>query len=182
MTDYQNKPDDETRGTEFVHLLTSHQLDLYLYVHSLVPNRNDAAEIVQEANVVLWQKRSQFEPGRDFRPWAFQIARFEVMKHRTKCKRKHLCFSDALVDDLALEAGSTPPLTDDSVERMRHCVEQLTVKDRDVLSQRYSSAATCESIANAAGRPVTWVYNALRRIRHELLQCMARHTTARREP
>ena len=104
MVDHVDKPDDESRGAEFVRLLTSHQLDIYLYVHSLVPDRNDAAEIVQDTNVVLWEKRSQFETARGFRPWAFQIARYEVMKYRTKRKRKCLCFSDALVDELALEA------------------------------------------------------------------------------
>jgi RNA polymerase sigma-70 factor, ECF subfamily len=182
VADHVDKPDDQSRAAEFVRLLTSHQLDLYLYVHSLMPDRNDAAEIVQDVNVVLWEKRNRFETGRDFRPWAFQVARYEVLKYRTKRRTKCLCFSDALVDELALEANDYPPSNNDSIDEMRRCIDQLAARDREVLSQRYSSMVTCENIATACGRPVTWVYNALRRIRQELLACMARYASVRRGP
>jgi RNA polymerase sigma-70 factor, ECF subfamily len=127
-------------------------------------------------------KRRQFETGRGFRPWAFQIARYEVLKYRAKRKRGCLCFSDALVDELAIAAGNYPSLNDDSLDEMRRCVEQLAARDREVLSHRYSSMEPCENIAKVVGRPVTWVYNALRRIRKELLDCMARYVNVRREP
>jgi RNA polymerase sigma-70 factor, ECF subfamily len=182
VADHVDKPDDEARDAEFVRLLTSHQLDIYLYVHSLVPDRNDAAEIVQDANVVLWEKRNQFEEDRGFRPWAFQVARYEVLKYRTKRKRKCLSFSDALVDELAIEVCDYPPLNDDSIDEMRRCIEQLAVRDREVLRQRYLSMVTCENIAKTIGRPVTWVYNALRRIRQELLDCITRYANMRGEP
>ena len=125
----------------------------------------------------------QFETARDFRAWAFQIARYEVLKDRTKRKRKCLCFSDALVDELALQA---PQLCNDQQRSHgRTCavvLRSLPPGIAKLLSQRYSSLATCESIAKAIGRPVSWVYNALRRIRQELLDCMARHAKTRREP
>jgi RNA polymerase sigma-70 factor, ECF subfamily len=182
VVEQADQPIDEARRAEFVRLLTSHQLDIYFYVHSLVPDPNDAAEILQDTNVVLWEKCGQFDVARDFRPWAFQVARYEVLKYRTKRKRKCLCFSDALVDELALQAPAYAAVDDDFIEDMRRCVAQLPATDREVLNRRYSSEAPCESIAEAVGRPVRWVYKALSRIRRELLDCMARHTNARREP
>jgi RNA polymerase sigma-70 factor, ECF subfamily len=181
VLDHTNMPDDEARGAEFVRLLTSHQLDLYLYVHSLMPDPDEAAEIVQEANVVLWEKRSQFDAARDFRAWAFQIARYKLLKYRERRKRKCLLFSDALVDQLALQAPDYTKNDDDLMDGLRHCVAQLAASDRDLLSQRYSLMATCEAIAKAIGRPVRWVYNALNRIRQELFDCMARHANTRSE-
>lgn len=176
VVDRQDSPDDEARETEFVRLLTSHQLDIYLYIHSLMPDPDEAAEIAQDTNVVLWEKRRQFDAARDFRAWAFQIARYKLLKHRTRRKRKCLCFSDALVDQLALQAPDYTRSDGELTDGLRRCIAQLTVRDRDLLGQRYSLLASCETIAQTVGRPVRWVYNALNRIRHELLDCMARYT------
>jgi RNA polymerase sigma-70 factor, ECF subfamily len=174
-------PDDEARAAEFVRLLTSHQLDIYLYVHSLVLDPDEAAEIVQNANVVLWEKRDQFDITRDFRAWAFQIARYKLLKHRTQRKRMCLCFSDALLDQLAVQSPDYTKSDNDLVDGLRCCIAQLAARDREILGQRYSSMATCENIAKAIGRPVRWVHNALNRIRHELRECMARYADTRRD-
>jgi RNA polymerase sigma-70 factor, ECF subfamily len=182
VVDHTNISDDETLGAEFVRLLTSHQLDIYLYVHSLVADPNEAAEIVQNANVVLWEKRDQFDMTRDFRAWAFQIARYKVLKHRSQRNRKCLCFSDALVDQLAVEAPDYTRTDNDLMDGLRRCVAQLAARDRELLGQRYSSMATCQAIAEAIDRPLRWVHNALNRIRRELRDCMARNTDTRREP
>ena len=182
MVDRENMPDDEARGAEFVRLLTSHQLDIYLYVHSLMPDPDEAAEIAQDTNVVLWEKRNQFDPARDFRAWAFQIARYKLLKHRTQRRRKCLSFSDALIDQLAIQAPDYTESDSNLTDGLRRCIAQLTARDRDLLRQRYSSMATCQTIAEAVGQPVRWVYNALNRIRRELLDCMTRRADPRREP
>ena len=132
-------------------------------------------------NLVLWEKRRQFETVRDFRAWAFQIARYKVLEHRAQRKRKCLCFSDALVDELALQAPHYAKVDNDLIDGLRRCVAQLAARDRELLSQRYSSLTSCESIAKAIGRPVRWVYNGLSRIRRELLDCMARYANTWRE-
>jgi RNA polymerase sigma-70 factor (ECF subfamily) len=174
-------PDDEARAEEFVRLLTLHQLDIYLYIHSLMPDPNEAADIAQDTNVVLWQKRSQYETGRDFRAWAFQFARNKLLQHRDQRKRNCVCFSDSLVDELALHAPQYATADTELTDGLRRCIEQLVAGDRELLGQRYSSLASCDSIAKAIGRPVTSVYNALRRIRQELLDCMARNVDRRNE-
>jgi RNA polymerase sigma-70 factor, ECF subfamily len=168
--------------TERVQLLTSHQLDLYLFIRSLVLDPHEVAEIVQETNLVLWEKREEFEAVRDFRAWAFQIARNKVLQHRDRRKRQCPSFSDALVDELAVQAPRFADVDDDLVDGLRHCVAELAARDRELLGHRYASEDSCDSIAKKVGRPVTWVYNALRRIRQELSDCMARHSMTWREP
>lgn len=181
MADCPNMSDDDAREAEFVRLLTSHQLDIYLYVHSLLPNSEEAADVVQGTNAVLWAKRGRFEMGTDFRAWAFQIARYELSEHRARRKRNGLCFSDALVDELAIRAPRHACIDDDLMDELRRCVAQLTVRDRELLNQRYSSQASCESIAKTVRRPVRWVHNALSRIRQELRSCVAGYVNLRRE-
>ena len=181
MIDRVDMPDDEAHGAEPVTLLTSHQLDIYFYVRSLVLDPDEVAEIVQDTNLVLWEKRDQFEAVKDFRAWAFQIARYKVLQHRSQRKRKCPCFSDALVDELALQAPHYATADNDLMDGLDRCIAQLVARDRELLRQRYSSMASCESIAKAIGRPVRWVYKALNRIRQELLDCMAQYTNPRIE-
>lgn len=180
--DSANIPADEDQATEFVRLLTLHQLDIYLYVRSLVPDLNEVAEIVQNTNLTLWEKRDQFDMSRDFRAWAFQFARNKLLQHRDQRRRKCACFSETLVDELALHAPRYANADNELIDDLRRCIAELTAGDRELLCQRYSSSESCDSIATSFGRPVRWVYKALSRIRRELLECMARHAEAWREP
>jgi RNA polymerase sigma-70 factor (ECF subfamily) len=164
----------EAESTEFMRLLTSHQRDLHLYVHSLVLNPEAVEEIVQNTNLVLWEKRSQFDRDLEFRPWAFQIARYKVSEYRVQHKRKGICFSDSLIDELALQAPQFADVESELSVKLIGCLAQLTARDREILDQRYAMLTSCETIADTLGRPVRWVYNALNRIRRELFECVTR--------
>ena len=63
----------------FVRLLTETQTDLLAYVLCFVPADRDAEDIVQRCNIVLWRKRESFEPGSNFKAWAFAVARWEIL-------------------------------------------------------------------------------------------------------
>jgi RNA polymerase sigma-70 factor, ECF subfamily len=173
---------DEAQGAEFVQLLTTHQLDIHFYVRSLVPDPNEVADIVQDTALVLWEKRKPVGEIRDFRAWAFQIARYKVLEHRAQRKRKGLSFSDALVDELALQSPRYADPNSELMAELERCVEQLTAKDQELLHHRYSLLTDCENIAKAFGRPVRWVYNSLSRIRRELFDCAIRHVNLWRGP
>jgi RNA polymerase sigma-70 factor, ECF subfamily len=166
--------DDETRGAEFVRLLTLYQPNLFLYIRSLVLDPDDAAEILQNTNLVMWEKRAQFQSSTNFLAWAFQIARHKLREQQAQRKRRCPCFPDALLDQLALRTQRYVSAHSDLIDELRRCLAQLTATDRELIGHRYSSKATCESIAAAMGRPVRWVYNALARIREELLECILR--------
>ncbi len=94
--------------TEFVHLLTAIQMPLAMYVRSLLPGDAAAANVMQEVNARIWEKRHAFELGNNFRAWAFSIARYEVLNYRKRQGRdRPVVFSDGAgaVDDR--RAGST---------------------------------------------------------------------------
>ena len=173
--------DDEASGAEFVRPLTLYQPNIYLYIRSLVLDPDEAAEILQDTNLVLWEKRDQFKNDTNFLAWAFQIVRYKLRERHVQRKRKCVCFSDALVDELALQASQRVSADSDLIDELRRCLAQLAATDRELIGQRYASQATCESIAKAIGRPVRWVYNALARIREELLDCVGRSSNTRKE-
>ncbi|HVJ69575.1 MAG TPA: sigma factor, partial [Caulifigura sp.] len=72
------------RSEELVSLITWHQRRLFAYIMSLVRSPNDAEDILQEVNVVLWRKRDDFHAGTDFLAWAFRISRTQVMAFRAR--------------------------------------------------------------------------------------------------
>mgnify|MGYP003625010495 CR=1 FL=1 len=73
--------------------LSAIQLDLYSFVRSRVNNDSDAKDVVQNANQVLINKESQYDPDCSFRGWAFSIARWQILAFFKTVKRSILTFS-----------------------------------------------------------------------------------------
>ena len=95
----------EAREAEFVRLLTKHQPDIYLYLRSLTLAPEEVSDILQDTNLVLWENRGQFQMGTNFRAWAFQIVRYKLLQKQVQRRRGGVCFSEALMDELALQAS-----------------------------------------------------------------------------
>jgi len=89
---------------EFVQLLTSHQSRLYAYVLSLLGDRTQADDVLQETNSVLWRKANEFELGTNFGAWMLKVAYFQVMAHRRRLTRDRLVFDDDFLQDIAEDA------------------------------------------------------------------------------
>ena len=62
------------RQQEYLRLFLAAERDVLRYVLSIVPNANDAEEIVQQTAVVLWEKFGDYDPSRPFTPWACRFA------------------------------------------------------------------------------------------------------------
>ena len=71
---------------DFVQLMIGCQSRLYAFIMSLVCDPEHAADILQQTNIVMWEKSDQFEPGTNFTAWTFQIARYQVLAHRQRRK------------------------------------------------------------------------------------------------
>ena len=173
--------DDEAREAEFVRLLTKHQPDIYLYLRSLTLSPDEVSDILQDTNLVLWEKRGQFQMGTNFRAWAFQIAQYKLLQKQVQRRRVCVCFSEALVDELVLQASHCDDTFDELIDDLRSCIAALSPQDRDLIVKRYGPHATCEGIALAIGRPVRWVYKAVNRIRKTLLECILQRTEGRED-
>ncbi|GIW80385.1 MAG: hypothetical protein KatS3mg105_2192 [Gemmatales bacterium] len=162
------------RGDLFVRLLSQNQRRLYLYVMSLVPSRNDAEEVLQETNLVLWREFDRFEEGTNFAAWACRVALNQVLAWRKRRQRDRLCFSDAFLEAVAAEADSSADVLEDRAEALSRCLEKLPAHQRDLLNLRYTEQMDIEEVARRAERSTEAVYRALSRIRHALHDCVTR--------
>lgn len=80
---------------------------LHAYVGSLIGmgDAGSVADIVQEANLLIWDKRDEYATGTNFKAWAFRIAYFKALSHRRDASRRgKFVFNDELLLQLASDA------------------------------------------------------------------------------
>jgi RNA polymerase sigma-70 factor, ECF subfamily len=159
---------------QIVQLLTNIQQQLTRYVRTLVPNRTDAEEVLQETNLFIWRHADEFEPGTNFAAWASKIAFFQVLTFRKRQSRSRLYFSDELVEQLAQSTVGRGCGETTDAEALDLCMDKLSRQDRELMELRYEPGATVESISRQVGRSTKAIYAALGRIRTWLLDCMQR--------
>lgn len=174
---------DVAHTEEFVRLLTENQRRLYVYILSLVGNSGDADELLQDTNLVLWRKCSDFTLGTNFSAWAMKTAHFEVLAFRKRRQREQLRFDPELVEVLADEATTWADDFDSKRQALTNCISRLSERDRELLHLRYGLGNTPATdsmgeLANKVGRTVHATYQALHRIRSSLLACMRRRLAA----
>src|SRR5262249_57147268 len=96
---------DPARGRLFLRLFLQNERRLYGYILTLLPNRADADDVLQEASLVMWDKFDDEHPPADFTAWGCRIAYFKVLDFRKKRQRGRVLFSQALLDRLAETAA-----------------------------------------------------------------------------
>ena len=160
-------------SAEFVSLLTRHQPDLWSYLITLMPGDPDTADVLQKTNLVLWTKQQDFEPGTNFRAWAFAVARFEVLAHLKKRKREGIVLlDDELLDMIAQEAPDALAASDRRLAALERCLHQLRPQDRKLLDHRYRSNVGLDEFAARVGRSVSALSVTLHRLRSSLRKCV----------
>ncbi len=156
----------------FIRSFTQAQRALYLYVLPLVGNPSDADEVLQETNLVIWNKWDQFEEGTNFLAWGRAIARLEVFRFRRTYNNKVTFLDDSMLDLVAKRAEAISEMTEMRQEALANCVSQLREKDRQLIEMRYQPGVNGDKVAEKLGRPANSVYQSLSRIRRVLVECV----------
>jgi RNA polymerase sigma-70 factor (ECF subfamily) len=76
-------------GPAFTELVSPYLHVLRRTIHSILPNRADADEAVQEALLKVALHMNRFHSGSDFKPWLYRIATREAFK-RLRWNRRHI--------------------------------------------------------------------------------------------
>ncbi len=164
------------KGKLFLRLFLQNERRLYAYVLTLLANRADADDVLQEASLVMWDKLDERQPPADFAAWGCRIAYFKVLDFRKKRQRSRVQFSQALLEriaETAVEQAAALQL-DERREALAGCVEKLPARDRDLLTRRFGDGVSIQTLASQAGRSPDAIYKALARIRRGLFECVTR--------
>lgn len=167
----ESTPTDPTR--DFVRELTEHQPALRAFVGYLMMGSPGTADVVQDVNLLLWEKREKFEPGTNFRAWAFAVARYTVLGHRRKLRRDGaLLFDPDLIETLADEWQAEPDEHDRKLAALTHCLEKLPKSDLKLVRARYGGHGNVERLAKEDGKSSGSLRLRLFRLRAALKQCV----------
>ncbi len=168
---------DSTHHHQYLRLFAEHEPALRTFVRTLLPSRADASEVMQEVAVVLWQKFEEFDGTRDFRKWAFGVARFEVLAFlRDRARDRHV-FDEKLLAHLADEAVAAEVRHDAQREALDLCLQKLTSQQRALVLSAYATGTRIDELATRRGQTPMSLYKVLHRIRQALLDCVQRQLT-----
>jgi RNA polymerase sigma-70 factor, ECF subfamily len=168
-------PDDpQDQYERLVAQMTAAQPGLFGFVLSLVPNANDARDVLSETNLALWKKREEFDPTMDFWPWACRFARLQVLAFRKRQKRDRLVLADEVVDLVAAKAELAGREWKDSLESLESCLGELEEGRVQILRRRYFDELSVAQIAGELGKTAGAVADLLYRLRLRIASCIER--------
>lgn len=165
----------EQPDPEFERLIEINRAQLHGFVLSLVPNTNDAEDLLQHACLTFWEKRDQFERDTNFLAWARKIIRYQVLNYRRKEQNRppHSQLVDEQLADMIEERTE-----EREREFLRHrralqsCIEELADRQRVVIEARYFDGKSLSQIAAETSMKTNAVSQLLFRARNRLIQCV----------
>lgn len=168
---------------QFMEQFLSHQRQLYHYLLTLVPRRQDAEDLLQETSKTLWEKFHEYESGSNFFAWGAKVAHLKVLNFRRLQRHRDQILDPDVFDLLADEgADEAEHYHAAQKEALDNCLKKLRQWDRELIQARYSQIGSGE-LAQQLGRPASSISNSLSRIRATLFECVRRQVdVAHRTP
>lgn len=162
---------------EFAAQITSSQQRLFAYICSLLDNSAAAWDVLQQTNLVLWQKQAEFRPGTNFNAWSFTVARFQVMAFLRDRKRDPLQLMEPVLCELMAEDAATEAAEfDHRLAALQKCREQLPERSRRLVELYYERGLSLQQVAEHVSMGAEAVKQALFRVRRLLQDCIEGQT------
>ena len=160
------------RNQELVSLLMKHQRRIFSYIFTMVPNREDAEDLLQETCLTICEKFVDFKEGTNFLAWACQIAFWKVRAARKKYATAKVIFNQDLMDTVSETMVEMAKELDVRHESLNACLQKLNERDRTMIITRYEPGCNAQTASEVCGRSIQATYKALSRIRKVLYDCV----------
>ncbi|YCM46685.1 sigma-70 family RNA polymerase sigma factor [Verrucomicrobiaceae bacterium 227] len=165
---------EEKADPEIEKLLTELQSALQAYIVSLLGSTSGLGDVLQETNIVIWEKRSQFQKGTNFKAWAFRIAYFKALGfRRDEAKRGKHQFNEQLLVKIATESqefnGRSANLR---AEALSQCLDSLPEPQKILVNEHYLDGVSLKDLAERGGRKAPAVHKEISRLRLALRSCV----------
>jgi RNA polymerase sigma-70 factor (ECF subfamily) len=166
------------QAEQFAALWTAAQPTITGFVRMLIPDYQQADEVLQRVAVTLVRKFDQYDQLRPFAAWAIGVAKYEVLYYRReRATDKHL-FGDDVVEKIASRYETVADEGDPIREALRLCLDQLKGRSKDVIDLRYRRGMRSNAIAAEMTLSAGAVRMLLCRVRETLRRCIERRLAA----
>jgi RNA polymerase sigma-70 factor (ECF subfamily) len=174
-----DKNPEKSQYERFLRLLRLNEKKIYGHILSLIPKRDIAEDIMQDAIVIMWRKFSDFKEDSNFSAWGITIGRFLVMDYFRKEGRSAIHFISEALENIG-ENTDVFDTYSDQMEALSTCLKKLPENSRQILRLRYQQGNTIKEIADQIGKPIHSMYKLVAKIHSILQQCIERNLSALR--
>ena len=178
MGQYPEALDNISKKPHFVRLLTENYYQIHSFILSMVLNKTEAEDILQNTFVYMWEHFGDYRPGTSFLSWAVTIAKFQVLTYWKTKTRSKAHFSETALDLIAIENVRLSTQMDEQYEALQKCLKKLPEKELDFLKKRYMQGSSVKKIADDLGVSLNVVYKRLSKIKGILLDCVRQIITS----
>ena len=165
-------PDINSLPEPFVHALLGCQDRLYAYLTTMLRDGTEVDEVLQDTNLTLCRRASDFFEVSDFTGWACRVAYHCVLSFRKKCARDRHVFDEEVLSLIAEESQKQIGDTPKEQAALEGCFQKLSPYQQEIAQKRYQKNGSVQSIAEELGRSPNAISQALCRIRAALLLCI----------
>lgn len=162
---------EKSKKSRFFGLYNSVQPRIYTYLLTIIHNRNDAEDVLQETATVLWEKFDAYQEGTSFGAWAVQIARLKALEYIRKHKSR-MFFDDKFYDMISEKAEESSSDVHGRSEALHFCLKKIPDNSLKLLAMRYKKDISIKRISQLTGRSSNGLYQSFSKILNALRTCM----------
>ncbi|MFW6161000.1 MAG: RNA polymerase sigma factor, partial [Acidobacteriota bacterium] len=138
----------------FMELIKFYQQKVYRLAYSILQNREDVLDVVQETLVRVHEKIHLYRRGNNFQAWIFQITKNLCVDHYRKNirKRQQLEADFSLNEDKLAGGNSSDDKRSTEIKKIfSSCLEKLSPRQRLVFAMKHFNGFCFQEIAQTLG-------------------------------
>lgn len=170
--------DKEGKNKELAVFWAQSQPIISAFIHSLVPNFQDADDILQNVAVITVEKFEQFDSSRSFSAWANGIAKNLILKYYSQQSKKRAILDVESIHKIYQVYDQEYRQIHDQKEKvekaLQKCLMQLQSKWKKIVEMHYLYEHSPARIAQQLSMTRNNVFVSLHRIRLSLKKCVQR--------
>ncbi len=148
------------------------------FIHSLVPNFQDADDILQNVAIITVEKFEKYDRERSFSAWCTGIAKNLILNYYSKKGGKRSILGIEAIEKVAQVYEQDPHSIHDQIESMRKalkkCLSLLKGKIKKMVEMHYMEELSPARIAQLLSLSPNNVSVTLHRVRLSLKACVKR--------
>jgi RNA polymerase sigma-70 factor, ECF subfamily len=159
------------------------RISLLRFVISLTSCRTTSDDLVQETFMTLWKKRKSYEPGTNFKAWAFQTAFNLVRNYRRSNSRsiEQSMPSDKVMGLIKDRYMQSENVWEAESKFLPECLQQLPERQQQLITRRYIGKVSIQNLAPDWDLSPNALSQLLFRIKKTLKKCVQSKQASRGE-
>ena len=157
---------------DFIEHYSKEQKKIFLFILSMVHNKADAEELMQQTAMDMWKMFERFQKGTSFAAWGCTIAKYRILDYRKKQQKNRLFLSPEVYEQVMLEMQKSEKESDKKKDALQGCLKKLKDSDLKMLMMHYEDDVSYKNIAEKLKVSKTGIYKVMTRIHMNLQKCI----------